>query len=91
VSHHRITVSEPVALSLRALADYWSITVGARLDGGRAATSDGTPVVVKVSIPPGDDAFGPFERQLAALRSAGGDPYVRLIVAGRVARVWPGR
>jgi streptomycin 6-kinase len=98
-----VTVSERLALSLRALgaagdawlaglpdllagleAD-WSVTVGAGLDGGRASyvaeavTHDGTPVVLKVSIPPGIDAFTPFERQLAALRLAGGDPYVGLI------------
>lgn len=63
----------------------WSVTIGARLDGGHAsyvteaATHDGTPVVLKVSIPPGIDGFTPFERQLAALRAAGGDPYVELI------------
>ena len=44
-----------------------------------AVTHDGTPVVLKVSIPPGIDEFTPFERQLAALRLAGGDPYVGLI------------
>ncbi|UQU61702.1 hypothetical protein COUCH_21935 [Couchioplanes caeruleus] len=72
-------MSEPVALSLRALGETgarwlaelpgllaslaadWSLTVGARLDGGRAAyvaeavTRDGAPVVLKVSIPPGID------------------------------------
>jgi predicted kinase/streptomycin 6-kinase len=98
-----VTVSERVALSLRAmgatgqawraglpgllagLTTDWSITIGARLDGGRAAyvaeatTHDGTPAVLKVSIPPGIDEFTPFDRQLAALQLAGGDPYVRLI------------
>jgi len=98
-----VTVSERLALSLRALgaageawlaglpglfagleAD-WLLTVGAGLDGGRASyvaeavTHDGTPVVLKVSIPAGIDEFTPFERQLAALRLAGGDPYVGLI------------
>jgi streptomycin 6-kinase len=98
-----VTVSERLALSLRALgasgrawraglpgllagleAD-WSLTVGVGLDGGRASyvaeavTHDGTPVVLKVSIPPGIDEFTPFERQLAALRLAGGDPYAGLI------------
>lgn len=70
---------------LADLATDWSITVGARLDGGHASyvaeavTHDGTPVVVRVSIPPGVDGFTPFERQLTALRLAGGDPYVELI------------
>ncbi len=70
---------------LAGLATDWSITVGARLDGGRAsyvaeaATDDGTPAVLKVSIPPGIDEFTPFDRQLAALQLAGGDPYVGLI------------
>jgi predicted kinase/streptomycin 6-kinase len=70
---------------LAGLATDWSITVGARLDGGRASyvaeatTYDGTPAVLKVSIPPGIDEFTPFDRQLAALRFAGGDPYVGLI------------
>jgi streptomycin 6-kinase len=98
-----VTVSERLALSLRALgaageawltglpgllagleAD-WSVTVGARLDGGHAAyvaeavTRDGAPVVLRVSVPPGADGFTPFGRQLAALRLAGGDPYARLI------------
>ena len=98
-----VTVSERLALSLRALgaageawlaelpgllagleAD-WSVTVGARLDGGHTAyvaeavTRDGTPVVLKVSVPPGVDGFTPFGRQLAALQLAGGDPYARLI------------
>ncbi|MEV4517923.1 AAA family ATPase [Dactylosporangium sp. NPDC049525] len=63
----------------------WSVTVGAGLDGGRAAyvaeavTHDGTPVVLKVSIPPGVEELTPFDRQLTALRVAGGDPYVRLL------------
>ena len=70
---------------LAGLASDWSITVGARLDGGRASyvaeatTHDGTSVVLKVSIPPVIDEFTPFDRQLAALQLAGGDPYVRLI------------
>ena len=70
---------------LAELADAWSITVGARLDGGRASyvaeatTRHGTPAVVKVAIPPGPDEVTPYERQLAALRLAGGDPYVGLI------------
>jgi streptomycin 6-kinase len=70
---------------LAGLEADWSVTVGAGLDGGRASyvaeavTHDGTPVVLKVSIPPGIDEFTPFERQLAALRLAGGDPYVGLI------------
>jgi predicted kinase len=70
---------------LAGLATDWSITVGARLDGGRASyvaeatTHDGTPAVLKVSIPPGIDEFTPFDRQLAVLRLAGGDPYVGLI------------
>jgi hypothetical protein len=47
----------------------WSVTVGVRLDGGgtayvaEAVTHNGTPGVVKVSIPPGVDGFNPFERQ----------------------------
>ncbi len=70
---------------LAGLAADWSITVGGRLDGGRASyvaearTHDGTPAVLKVSIPPGIDGFTPFDRQLAALQLAGGDPYVGLI------------
>jgi predicted kinase/streptomycin 6-kinase len=70
---------------LAGLAADWSITVGARLDGGRAAyvaeatTNDGTPAVLKVPIPPGIEEFTPFDRQLAALQLAGGDPYVGLI------------
>jgi predicted kinase len=46
---------------LAGLANDWSITIGARLDGGRASyvavatTHDGTPAVLKVSIPPGND------------------------------------
>ncbi|HEX6339764.1 aminoglycoside phosphotransferase family protein [Umezawaea sp.] len=63
----------------------WSITVGAPLEGGQAAyvaeavTRAGTPVVLKVSIPPGIDAFAPFDRVLSALLLAGGDPYVGLL------------
>jgi predicted kinase/streptomycin 6-kinase len=70
---------------LADLATEWSITVGARLDGGRASyvaeatTRDGTPAALKVSIPPGIDEFTPFDRQLAALQLADGDPYVKLI------------
>ena len=67
---------------LASLEADWSVTVGARLDGGHAAyvaeavDADGTPVVLKVAIPPGIDGFTPFERQLAALQLADGDPYV---------------
>jgi hypothetical protein len=70
---------------LASLAADWSVTVGAGLDGGstsyvaEAVTHEGIPVVLKVSIPPGIDEFTPFERQVAALRLAGGDPYVGLI------------
>ncbi len=70
---------------LASLEADWSITVGAGLAGGSAAyvaeavTHDGTPVVVKVSLPPGMAEFAPFERELAALRLAGGDPYVALL------------
>ena len=70
---------------LAELADAWSISIGARLDGGRASyvaeatTRDGTPAVVKVAIPPDPGGITPYDRQLAALRLAGGDPYVRLI------------
>lgn len=70
---------------LAGLEADWSITVGARLDGGwasyvaEATTDDGTPVVLKVSIPLGIDEFTPFDRQLAALQLAGGDPYIGLI------------
>jgi predicted kinase len=70
---------------LASLATDWSITVGARLDGGRgcyvaeATTHNGRPAVLKVSIPQGTDEFTPFNRQLAALQLAGGDPYVGLI------------
>ena len=70
---------------LAGLTSDWSITVGARLDGGRtsyvaeATTEDGTPAVLKVSIPSGNDELTPFDRQLAALQLAGGDPYVGLI------------
>jgi streptomycin 6-kinase len=70
---------------LASLAADWSVTIGARLDGGHAAyvaeavMEDGTPAVLKVPVPPGVDGFTPFERQLTALRLAGGDPYVALI------------
>ncbi len=70
---------------LAGLETDWLVTVGTGLEGGNAAyvagavTHDGTPVVVKVQVPPGIDGFTPFERQLAALRLADGDPYVRLI------------
>jgi streptomycin 6-kinase len=63
----------------------WSVTVGAALAGGNtsyvaeATASDGTPVVLKASMPPGMPGFVPFEQQLAALRLVGGDPYVRLL------------
>jgi streptomycin 6-kinase len=55
------------------------------LEGGNAAyvaeavMRDGTPTVIKVAVPPGLDGFTPFERQLAAMQMADGDPYVRLI------------
>ena len=70
---------------LAGLEADWSLIVGAGLDGARASyvaeavTHDGTPAVLKVSIPPGIDAFTPFARQLGALRLADGDPYVGLI------------
>ena len=70
---------------LAGLEADWSVTVGTGLEGGNAAfvaeavTHDGTPVVLKVPVPPGIDGFAPFERQLAALELAGGDPYVGLI------------
>ena len=70
---------------LAEVAADWSITVGAGLDGGTSAyvaeavTHDGTPVVLKVLLPPGIDELTPFERQLTALRLAGGDPYVEVI------------
>ena len=70
---------------LAGLEADWSVTVGTVLEGGHAAyvagavTHDGTPVVLKVSIPPGIDAFTPFERQLTALHLAGGDRYAELI------------
>lgn len=70
---------------LAALEADWLVTFGAVLEGGNAAyvaeavTSDGTPAVLKVPVPPGIDGFTPFERQLAALQLAGGDPYARLI------------
>jgi predicted kinase len=70
---------------LASLEADWSVTVGASLEGGQASyvaeavTHDGTPVVLKVSIPPGVDALTPFQRQLTALRLANGDPYVGLI------------
>ena len=67
---------------LASLEADWSITVGGRLDGGRAAyvaeavTHDGIQVVLKVAIPAGS---GEFTRQLVALRLVGGDPYVGLL------------
>lgn len=70
---------------LADLAADWSVTVGAALEGGQAAyvaeavTGDGTPVVVKVGLPPGIDAFTPFDREMTALRLADGDPYARLL------------
>jgi predicted kinase/streptomycin 6-kinase len=66
---------------LAALAAEWSITFGAALSGGRAGYvaeavgHDGTPMVLKVALPP----VSPFERQLAALRLAAGEPYAHLI------------
>lgn len=72
----------------------WSITVGAALDGGNtsyvaeAVTSDGTLSVLKVAMPPGVAGFVPFEQQLAALRLAGGDPYVRLLRHDRPRRAF---
>lgn len=51
----------------------WSITVGTGLVGGNAAyvaeavTRDGTPAVLKVTVPPGIDGFTP-------LRAAAGRP-----------------
>ena len=70
---------------LADLENAWSVTVGAALEGGQAAyvaeavTADGTPLVVKVAVPPGIDAFTPFAREMTALRLADGDPYARLI------------
>jgi streptomycin 6-kinase len=70
---------------LAGLAADWSMTVGAALDGGQAGyvaeavTRDGTPAVVKVAIPAGAEAVAPYQRQLTALRLAGGDPYVGLL------------
>jgi predicted kinase len=70
---------------LAGLETDWSVTVGAALDGGstsyvaEAVTQDRTAVVLKVSVPQGIDEFTPFERQVAALLLAGGDPYVGLI------------
>jgi streptomycin 6-kinase len=70
---------------LAGLEADWLVTVGTGLEGGNAAyvaeavTRDGTPVVVKVPVPPGVGGFTPFGRQLAALQLAGGDPYVGLI------------
>ena len=61
---------------LTSLAADWSITLGARLDGGRAAyVAETTTAVLKVAIPP----YADFARQLSALQLAGGDPYVRLL------------
>jgi streptomycin 6-kinase len=63
----------------------WLVTVGAVLEGGNAAyvaeavTRDGTPAVLKVPVPAEAGGFTPFERQLAALQLAGGDPYAGLI------------
>jgi streptomycin 6-kinase len=70
---------------LAGLEADWSVTVGARLDGGHAAyvgeavTREGTPVVLKAAIPPVIDGITPFARELTALRLVGGDPYARLI------------
>jgi streptomycin 6-kinase len=70
---------------LASLEADWSVAIGPRLDGGNAAyvaeavTHDGTLAVLKVTVPPEIDGFTPFERQLAALQLADGDPYVRLI------------
>lgn len=70
---------------LASLEADWAITAGAALAGGQAAyvaeavTQDGTAVVLKVALPPGIDAFTPFERELAALRLTDGDPYTALI------------
>lgn len=70
---------------LAGLEADWLVTVGTGLEGGNAAyvaeavTRDGTPAVLKVPVPPGIDGFTPFERQLAALQLAGGDPYTGLI------------
>jgi streptomycin 6-kinase len=70
---------------LAGLEADWSVTLGASLEGGQAAyvaeavTRDGMPVVLKVSMPPGIDAFTPFERELTALQLMGGDPYAELI------------
>jgi streptomycin 6-kinase len=70
---------------LATLETDWRITLGTSLEGGNAAyvaeaeTHDGTPAVLKVTVPQGIDGFTPFERQLAALQLADGDPYVRLI------------
>lgn len=98
-----ITVSERLALSVRALGeageawlaampgllvdleDDWLIAIGTVLEGvtppmsPMVVTEDGTLAVLKVPIPPGIDGFTPFERQLAALQLAGGDPYAGLI------------
>ena len=63
----------------------WSVTAGAALAGGNtsyvaeATAPGGTPVVLKVVMPPGMPGFVSFEQQLAALRLVGGDPYVRLL------------
>ena len=70
---------------LAGLAGDWSISIGAPLPGGRTAyvaeatTRDGTPAVLKVFLPPGADEVTPFDRQLTALRLAGGDPYANLL------------
>lgn len=52
---------------------------GATAYVAEAVTHDGTPAVLKVTMPPGMAGFVPFEQQLAALQLAGGDPYVRLL------------
>lgn len=70
---------------LAGLAADWSVTVGAPMEGGHAAyvaeavTHEGTRVVLKAVIPPGIDGFPLVERELAALRLAGGDPYAGLL------------
>ncbi|MGX6601444.1 aminoglycoside phosphotransferase family protein [Micromonosporaceae bacterium Da 78-11] len=70
---------------LAGLAADWSVTVGSSMSDGRGAyvaaavTQDGTPVVLKVLLPPGPDEPTGFQRQLSALRPAGGDPYVGLL------------
>jgi streptomycin 6-kinase len=69
---------------LASLETDWSITVGEALDGGNAAyvaeavRADGSPAVLKVSLPP-VSGFSPFGQELRALRLASGDPYVELL------------